>query len=133
VTQDALTQEVGKLADAVLADPRWQQNDLNVSVLGMLLYGFAVATGRLVMCLDVADIDAAVLRCLTERVGAAAKWSGGLVADASASAFNKAHRPGNHELIGVGHSYFGVKNRAAVIDNVFANINSVMRRAQNNT
>ena len=83
------------------------------------------------MLLDMKDIDAAVLRCLIERIGAADKWSGGLVAGASASAFNKAHHLGNHELIGVGHSYFGVKDQAAVIDNVFANISSVKQRAGN--
>jgi hypothetical protein len=95
----------------------------------MLLYGFALATGRIVMLLDMEDIDAAVLRCMTERVGAAAKWSGGLVAEANASAFDKAHHAGHHELIGVGHSYFGVENRAALLDNVFANFASVRRRA----
>jgi hypothetical protein len=130
MTQDALTQQLNTLVDAILADPRWQQDDLNVAVFGMLLYGFAVMTGRTVMYLDLKDIEAAVLRCLTERVGAAAKWSGGLLADASASTFNKAHHPGNYELIGVGHSYFGVKDQKAIIDNVFANINSVRRRAQ---
>jgi hypothetical protein len=131
VTTDALTERVGELADRVLADPRWkdERDDLGVAVLGMLLYGFALATGRLVMLLDMEDIDAALLRCLTERVGAAAKWSGGLVAEARASAFDKTHHPGNHELIGVGHSYFGEEDQAAVVENVFANIRSVRRRA----
>ena len=49
MTRDALAECVGELANAVLADPRWQRDDLSVSVLGMLLYGFALATGRLVM------------------------------------------------------------------------------------
>ena len=125
MTRDALFERVGELADAVLADPRWERDDLSVSVLGMLLYGFALATGRIVMFLDMEDIDAAVLRCMTERVGAAAKWSGGLVAEANASAFDKAHHPGQHELIGVGHSYFGVEDQGAIVDNVFANIQSM--------
>ena len=130
MTRDALTHRVGELADAVLADPRWEQDDLSVSVLGMLLYGFALAIGRVVMFLDMEDIDTAVLRCLTERVGAATKWSSGLVAEANASAFDQAHHPGHHELIGVGHSYFGVEDRASLVDNVFANIESVRRRAE---
>jgi len=129
MTRDALFERVGELADAVLADPRWKRDDLSVSVLGMLLYGSALATGRIVMFLDMEDIDAAVLRCMTERVGAAAKWSGGLVAEANASAFDKAHHPGQHELIGVGHSYFGVEDQGAIIDNVFANIQSMRRAA----
>jgi len=126
-----LAERVGELADRVLHDPRWEgeRDDLGVSVLGMLLYGFALATGRLVMFLNMEDIDAAVLRCLTDRVGAAAKWSDGLVAAANASAFDKSRHPGHHELIGVGHSYFGQKDLAAVVDNVFANIQSVRRRA----
>ena len=48
MTRDALAQRVGELADAVLADPRWERDDLAVSVLGMLLYGYALATGRIV-------------------------------------------------------------------------------------
>jgi hypothetical protein len=128
MTRDALTDHVGELADAVLADSRWEQDDLSVSILGMLLYGFALATGRIVMFLDMEDIDAAVLRCMTERVGAAAKWSSGLVTEANASAFDKAHHAGHHELIGVGHSYFGVKDQAVIVDNVFANIQSARQR-----
>jgi hypothetical protein len=128
MTREALTDRIGELADAVLADGRWVQDDLSVSVLGMLLYGFALATGRIVMLLDMEDIDAAVLRCMTERVGAAAKWSAGLVEDANASAFDKAHHPGQHELIGIGHSYFGFEDVAALVDNVFANIQSVRHR-----
>jgi hypothetical protein len=129
VTQDALAKQVGELAISVVADSRWRQDDLSVSILGMLLYGYALAIGRMVMFLDPEDIDAAVLRCMTGNVGAAAKWSSGLVADASASAFDKAHHPGHHELIGVGHSYFGVKDRAMVVDNVFTNIAAFRKRA----
>jgi hypothetical protein len=129
MTRDALIQRVGELTDAVLADPRWQQDDVSVTVLGMILYGFALATGRIEMFLDIEDIDAAVLCCLTERVGAAAKWSAGLVAEANASSFDEVHHPGHHALIGVGHSYFWGKDRAAAVDNVFASIESVRRRA----
>src|SRR5262249_11224532 len=32
MTWDALTERVGELTDAVLADPRWEQDDLSVSV-----------------------------------------------------------------------------------------------------
>jgi hypothetical protein len=129
MTREALTERIGTLADAVLADPRWVRDDVNVSVLGMLLYGFADATGRREMRLAAEDIDAAVLRCLTERVGAAAKWSGGLVAEANASARDKTHHPGHHELIGVGQTYHGVADQRALVDNVFANVASVRRRA----
>src|SRR6478735_643085 len=128
MTRDALTDRIGELADAVLADWRWTRDDLSVSVLGMLLYGLALETGRSAR-LAVADVDAAVLQCMTERVGAATKWSGGLVAEAHASADDKAHPPGHHELIGVGQSYHGVTDRGAVVDNVFANFASVRRRA----
>jgi hypothetical protein len=130
MNQDALAKKVGEAVDAVRADPRWQQDDLSVAILGMLSYGYALAIGRTVMFLDIPDIDAAVLKCLTENVGAAAKWSGGLVAEANASAFDKKHHPGHHELIGVGHQYFGVEDRTAVVNNVFANIASYRQRAK---
>src|SRR5947207_14923457 len=88
MTEDALPKKLGELADVVLADPRWRQDDLSVQVFGMLLYGYAMAFGRTILFLDVEEIDAAVVRCLTEHVKAAPKWSGGLVAEANASAFN---------------------------------------------
>jgi hypothetical protein len=128
MTREALTQSINGLADAVLADWRWVRDDLNVSIFGMLLYGFAQATAREAR-LAVADVDAAVLQCLTERVGAAAKWSRGLVAEANTSARDKAHHPGHHELIGVGQSYHGVADQRALVQNVFANFASVRRRA----
>lgn len=131
MTPEYLYTEVARLADGVLADARWaeQRDDLGVSILGMILYGFALAKGRLVMLLDIEDIDATVARVITDRVGAAQKWTSGLVAVASASAFDQQGHPGEFELIGVGHSYFGVSNQAAVIDNVFANLESFRRAA----
>lgn len=129
MNQETLAKKVGELVDIVRADPRWQQDDLSVAILGMILYGYALAIGRSVMFLDVPEIDAAVLKCLTENVGAAAKWSGGLVAEANASAFDHEHHPGHYELIGVGYSYFGVQDRSAIVDNIFANIASYRRSA----
>lgn len=128
MTREALIECIGQLTDAVLADWRWIRDDLSVSILGMLLYGLARAAAR-GTGLTAADVDAAVLQCMIERVGAAAKWSGGLVADAHASADNKAHHPGQHELIEVGQSYYGVADQQAIVDNVFANFASVRRRA----
>jgi len=128
MTLDVLTGRIGELADAVLADWRWVRDDLSVSILGMILYGFATAIGR-DMGVTVADVDAAVLRCMTERVGAAAKWSRGLVAEANASARDQSHHPGQHELIGVGRTYHGVGDRRTLVDNVFANFASVRQRA----
>jgi hypothetical protein len=95
----------------------------------MLLYGLALATGRMVLAMDVVDIDAAVLACLTDRMGVAGDYARDIVADANASAFDSEHHRGQNELIGVGHSYFGVDERVALIDNVFANIDSVRKRA----
>jgi hypothetical protein len=128
MARDALTARINVLADSILADWRWVRDDLNVSILGMLLYGFARATAR-DMGLVVADVDAAVLECMTKRVGAAAKWSSGLVAEAHASADDKVHHAGHHELIGVGQSYHGVADQQALVNNVFANFASVRQRA----
>lgn len=121
MNREELTQKVGQLASAVVADKRWNNQTLEVSVLGMLLYGYALAVGRVVMFLDLEDIEAAVLRTMTGTVGSAEKWSAGLVADASRSAFDKAHHPGQHELIGVGHSYLGAKDQTVMVENIFAN------------
>lgn len=128
MTRDDLTVRVGQLADAVLADWRWVRDDLSVSILGMILYGYGLEAGR-AKGLSVADTDAAVLRCMTERVGAAAKWSGGLVAEANAAARSKNHHAGHHELIGVGRTYNGIADGRALVENVYANFASVRQRA----
>jgi hypothetical protein len=51
------------------------------------------------------------------------------VAEANASANDKTHHSGHHELIGVGMSYLGAKDGRSVVNNVFANFSSVRRRA----
>ncbi len=130
MTPDVLFKQVAELADAVVSDARFERDDLSVSVLGMLLYGYALGTGSLFFLLDMSDIDAVVLRVLTEKIGAAAKWSGGLVDEANASAFDKEHHPRHHELIGVGHSYMGVDDQEMLVDNVFANIAKLRLRAE---
>jgi hypothetical protein len=66
----ALAARLRPLTDAVLADWRWVRDDLNLSILGMLLYGFARANVR-EMNLAAADVDAAVLQRIIEQVGAA--------------------------------------------------------------
>ena len=120
--RDAIGKKVGILAAAVIADPRWKNETLNVAILGMILYGYALAIGRMALMAEIEDVDASVQDCITKYVGAAPKWTAGLVQDANLSAFDKSRNPANFELVGVGHSYFGVENQAAVLDNVFANI-----------
>ncbi len=68
MSREALTARISGLADAVLNDWRWGTDDLSVSILGMLLYGMCEPPRE--MGLGVADVDAAVLQCMTERIGA---------------------------------------------------------------
>lgn len=123
MTPDQLYESVAHLVERVLGDPRWatECDDLGIEVLGMLLYGFALATGRSLLLLDIEEIDDVVTRCLVEQVGVAAKWSGGLVAAASRSAFDQTHHPAYFELIGVGHGYLCAEH-IKVVDNIYANI-----------
>lgn len=132
MTPEALFDKLSALADRVVADKRWeeQKDDLGLSVLGMLIYGYGLGVGRLIMMLDLEDINAVITRCLIERVGVAAKWGGGLVEEAARSAFDEAYHPGQHELIGVGHQYMSEGKVGKLVDNVFANIESVRRRAE---
>ncbi len=124
--QDELTGRVCSLADAVLADSRFTRDDLNVSILGMILYGLALAIARK-NGLTEANADAALLACMTGPIGAAPKWSGGFVAEAATSARDEEHHYGHYELIEVGRTYAGVANQRAVVDNVFANFCSVRK------
>ena len=120
----ALTDRVSTLAASIAADPRWEgeKDDLGDAILGMLLYGYALALGRLVMLLDEEQIKESVVLSLVATVGAARRWSEGLAADAARSAFDKHHHPGNYQLVGVGHSYHGVTDQAVIINNAFQNI-----------
>lgn len=128
MTRDAIAEKAFTLTDTVLSDWRWDGEDLSVSILGMLLYGFTHAISR-DLGFAASDADAVVLRCLTERIGAAAKWSGGLVDAARAAADDKNHHPGHHELIGVGTSYHGPADLQTLVDNVFDNFASVRARS----
>jgi hypothetical protein len=129
-TADSLDQRLGALVERVVADPRWlpHRDDLGLAVLGMLLYGYALAMGRILFFMDVADIDAAVVHVLGGRLGASPKWSSGLVAAASRAAFDKGHHPGHHELIAVGHSYLEEADPAKIADNVLANLERMRAR-----
>lgn len=124
---DQLTKQVSTLGRAALADARWSGDTLGVAILGMILYGYSLAIGRLGLLLEEEDIGDAVLTFLTTDLGAAPKWSSGLVAEARVSAFDKAHHPANFELIGVGHSYYGVDRQTDLLDNIFANIDARRR------
>jgi hypothetical protein len=125
---EVLERRITDLTNAVIADWRWVRDDLSVSVLGMILYGYTLETGQ-ALGATTPDVDAAMLRCMTLNVGAASKWSGGLVAEASAAARDQFHHPGHHELIGVGRTYHTTTDQRALVDNVYANIASVRKRA----
>jgi hypothetical protein len=129
MTPEKLFETLTVLTNSVITDARWPQekDDLGVSVLGMLLYGYGLAVGRMVMMLEIEDINAAVQRCLVERVGAAEKWSGGLVAAAATSAVDPTYHPGYTSLIEAGHDYMGEPNVSAMVDHVFANIQHLRR------
>lgn len=125
-----LFQTLASLTDQVTADPQWQseQDELGLTIVGMLLYGYGLAVGREVMRLDVAAIDGAVNRCLVERLGAEEPWSEELIGVASYSAFDPTYQPGYRELIQVGQQYLGQDDLNLVVKNIFANIRSMRRQ-----
>jgi len=125
---EVLEKRIAELANAVIADWRWVRDDLSVSVLGMILYGYTLETGQ-ALGATTSDVDAAMLRCVRLNVGAASNWSSGLVAEANAAARDQPHHPGHHELIGVGRTYHTATDQRALVDNVYANIASVRKRA----
>ena len=132
MTPEALNAKVSKFAMTVVRDDRWggAADDLGVAVLGMILYGYALAVGRLVMLLEIECVAKATEKVLVEVVGAASKWSEGLVRDAETSAFDRAYHPQQFELVGVGHSYYGVNDSSSIVDNVFTNIDAVRSRSR---
>lgn len=125
MTEGELTRRLLEVCVAVVDDPRWETegDDLGVSILGMLLYGFGLILGRAMFFLGPEEIERAVARALVEGVGAAKLWTGGLVKDAARSAIEPGYHPGQSELISVGHQYFGCELQD-VVDNIFQNIAS---------
>jgi hypothetical protein len=96
-TQEDLFEMLSALADKVVADERWldENDDLGVEVFGTILYGYALAIGRLMMFLDDEKIHAAVTQCLVERVDVAKKWATDLVKEAARAAFDEKYHPGH--------------------------------------
>jgi hypothetical protein len=69
---DLLTSRLNDLAGAVRSNWRWTQDDVNVSVLGMLLYGYATAIGQGAQ-LSLEAVEKALLETMTSVIGAAPK------------------------------------------------------------
>lgn len=134
MTPEALYDALVQLVDSIQSDPRWEleKDTFGVTVLGMILYGYALALGRIVMLLDLDDIDATLIKALVDRKMVATKWGTGMVAEARASSFDKSYHPGQFALIGVGHSYLGADNPSLILDNIFANLQAYRQRATQN-
>jgi hypothetical protein len=124
---ERLYERVSEVAALVVADSRWRacSDDLGVSVMGMLLYGYALAIGRFVMLLDLSDINNVVARVVSDHTGSAEEWTKGMVQAAAAAAFDEQVHPGHFELIGVGHQYMtSAPGTKAIVENIFANIHA---------
>jgi hypothetical protein len=132
MTPDNLLETLANLTNQVVADPRWQneQDNLGVSVLGLILYGYGLSVGRMVMMLDLEDINAAVKHCLMEHTGVTEKWTGGFIEAAAYSAFDPSFHPGQSELIEVGRQYMGEEDFSLLRENIFANIQSIRRQVE---
>jgi hypothetical protein len=127
VTPGRLFEKLSPLAMGVVDDPRWQaeKDDLGVTVFGMILYGYGLAIASIIMVLERDDINTAVTRCIVDAVGAAPKWSSGLVEEAARSALDTEHNPGAADLISTGWQYIAEPTISTLVDNVFANIRAI--------
>lgn len=98
---EAISAQLRELAN----HPEWQEekDDLGVQVAGMVLYGLAYACGRTIFLMDEEEIDEQVFQALQEELGVAARWSAGLVEEASLTIFDRSRHHINHDLIAAGH------------------------------
>lgn len=118
VDQAQLNDRVSALAGRVVSDPRWPEmsHELGLSVLGMLLFGFASALAG-----PRVDPATAVAAAMTGPAGVPPKWTGGLLDEARRSARDAGHHPAHRSLIDAGQTY-AREDEADVIANVFANL-----------
>lgn len=124
-----LFQEVAPVADLLKADPDWldQNDDLGVEVAGLVLFGYAFGFGRLILLMEAEDIETAMVRVLTERLGVATKWATGLVDHAGQTIFDKSRNPNHHALIGFGHDLFVGQPPEVIVNTIFEKT-QVLRR-----
>lgn len=125
MAHDLLTSQLRTLADAVVADWRWDDDDRDVSHLCLILYGLAKE-----ICLawrrDSLEIDLAVQHCMVESVGAEDVRSSELVV--KASCVTEAMNDDRAKLINVGRAIHGMDDIRGMADRVFASLADIRRK-----
>lgn len=121
-----LVELLGTVAGRLVMDSRWveENDDLGVEVSGMLLYGLAFSAGRSVFFMDDDEIHENMRRMLVDEMNVAEKWAAGLVKEAGEIIFDRQRHPICHDLIGIGHRYFG-KSTEVIVENIYENIGLV--------
>jgi hypothetical protein len=127
--RDKLEQKLDQFVKSVTDDQRWDlQDELMIQVLGFTLYGLAFGLGRLILFMDVEEIDSVTVSKLTE-LGIGQKYAQGLVEAAFNSFSNEDDDSVYSLLVGVGHSNFAEENLNACKESIFSNT-EVLRENQ---
>jgi hypothetical protein len=119
--KDTLEEKTNNLVSLVVSDSRWNlEDELMVQVLGFTIYGFAFGLGRLVLFMDVEEINEVAINQLT-KLGVGAKYAHGLIEAAYNSFTNENDQSIYSQLVDIGHSHFASGDLSVCVESIFSN------------
>lgn len=127
--RERLDEKTNSLVKLIISDPRWNLKDeLLIQVLGFTVYGYAFGLGRLVLFMDVGEINEVVTNQLS-KLGVGEKYAQGLVDAAFNSFTNESDISVHSQLVNVGHSHFSSEDLSVCVESIFNNTEA-LRQAQ---
>ena len=127
--KDKLEEKTNNLVDMVVSDSRWNlQDELMVQVLGLTIYGYTFGLGRLVLFMDVEEINEVAINQIT-KLGVGKKYAHGLIDAAFKSFTNDNDQSIYSQLVDIGHSHFASEDLGICVESIFSNTEA-LRQAQ---
>jgi hypothetical protein len=118
---ERLEEKTNPLMEAVTSDARWElEDELLVQVLGFTLYGYAFGVGRVILLMDVEDINASVAGQLAA-LGVGPKYAQGLVEAAFECFMNEEDQSVHSQLVNIGHSHIASEDLSECVESIFTN------------
>lgn len=118
---DKLESKADIFIESVMNHPKWSlEDELMIQVLGFTLYGYLFGVGRLILFMDVEEINKVALTKLTS-MGVGLKYTEGLI-EAAHNAFTDGNDQSSYsQLVGIGHSHFASEDLAVCIESIINN------------
>ena len=127
---ERLEEKTNRLMEAVTSDARWElEDELLVQVLGFTLYGYAFGVGRIILLMDVEDINASVAGQLAA-LGVGPQYAQGLAEAAFQCFTNEADQSVHSQLVNIGHSHIASGDLSECVESIFQNTETLREQVQ---